>query len=63
MAASLLTLRCHRQPEQPTDRLVNDPGRHLVPEGDGAAQGAGEPGDHRSPRRRLGQGELPRPRA
>ncbi|WP_437801112.1 hypothetical protein [Sorangium sp. So ce693] len=24
-------LWCDRQPEQPTERLVNDPGRHLVP--------------------------------
>ncbi|WP_199693900.1 hypothetical protein [Sorangium cellulosum] len=41
-------LWCDRQPEQPTERLVNDPGPHLVPEGDGAAQGAGERGDYRS---------------
>ncbi|WP_159396967.1 hypothetical protein [Sorangium cellulosum] len=30
-----------RQPEQPTDPFVNTPGRHHIPEGDGAAQGAG----------------------
>ncbi|WP_433931549.1 hypothetical protein AB3662_44885 [Sorangium cellulosum] len=55
--------RCHRQPEQATDRLVNDPSPHLIPEGDGAAQDAGERGHHRSPRRRPGHGELPRPEA
>ncbi|WP_437736434.1 hypothetical protein [Sorangium sp. So ce1335] len=32
-------LRCHRHPEQPTDRIVNDPGCHVIADGDGAAQG------------------------
>ncbi|WP_437313406.1 hypothetical protein [Sorangium sp. So ce385] len=37
IAQACSPLRCHRQPEQPTERLVNDPGRHLILEGDGAA--------------------------
>ncbi|WP_437301704.1 hypothetical protein [Sorangium sp. So ce426] len=56
-------VRCGRHPEQQSDRLVNDPSRHVIPEGDGTAQGAGERGDHRSPPRRLGHGELPMPGA
>ncbi|XXY48578.1 hypothetical protein ACMHYB_39015 [Sorangium sp. So ce1128] len=35
--------------EQPADRLVHNPRRHLIPKGDGAAQGAGERGDHDGP--------------
>ncbi|WP_437979162.1 hypothetical protein WMF11_24945 [Sorangium sp. So ce295] len=43
-------LRCLREPEQPTDRLVNDSGRLLVPERDGAGKRLGERGDHGGPR-------------
>ncbi|WP_438023969.1 hypothetical protein [Sorangium sp. So ce233] len=53
----------HRQPEQATESLVDDPGRHLIPERDGAAQGAGERGDHGGATRLVGQGDLPGPRA
>ncbi|WP_437324468.1 hypothetical protein [Sorangium sp. So ce381] len=34
------------EPEQPADRLVDDTSRDVIPEGDGAAEGAGQRGDH-----------------
>ncbi|XXT19879.1 TIR domain-containing protein [Sorangium sp. So ce429] len=48
-----LPVRCWRQAEKTTDRLVNDPGRHLVADCDRVGQGAGERGNHGGPRRRV----------
>ncbi|AUX46365.1 uncharacterized protein SOCE26_078710 [Sorangium cellulosum] len=56
-------LRCHRQPEQLTDRLVHDPGRHVIPEGDGSAQGGGERRNHGGSRRWIDRREFSGPRA
>ena len=43
-------LQCHRQPEQLTDRLMNNPGCLHIPEGDGSAQSTGERSDDGRPR-------------
>ena len=53
-------LRCHRQPEQPTNRLVNDPGRLGVRPSNGNADdaGGGRPGRRGS--RSPGRGGPPR---
>ncbi|WP_438009511.1 hypothetical protein WME89_13030 [Sorangium sp. So ce321] len=57
---SLSRRRRHRQPEQATDRLVDDPGRHLIPEGDGARRpskpGPAEAGLQRDTQRGEEQG-------
>jgi hypothetical protein len=44
-----LRFRHRRQAEQPTDRLVHDPSGHVIPEGDGAVQGAGKLGNQGGP--------------
>jgi hypothetical protein len=47
--ASALAPRYRRQPEQPTDRLVNDAGSYLISKRDGAGKRLGKRGDDGGP--------------
>ncbi|WP_437276045.1 hypothetical protein WME90_33005 [Sorangium sp. So ce375] len=49
--------------EQPADCLVDDTSRNVISEGDGAAEGAGERGNHGGARRRIGLREVSDPEA
>ncbi|KYF89961.1 hypothetical protein BE20_19120 [Sorangium cellulosum] len=51
------------QAEQAADGLVNHPGRLSIPEGDRAAQGAGERGDHGGSRPGIDRREFAEPHA
>ncbi|AUX38784.1 uncharacterized protein SOCE26_001620 [Sorangium cellulosum] len=63
LARACSSPRCWIEAEQPADGLVNHPGRLAIPEGDGAAQDAGERGNHGDPGGGIDRRELTEPHA